>query len=64
MRYNVEDALVLLTKKSFDAIILDLKMPRVNGFRAFKYIREQVDTPILMLTGHGSDLDEVLTLRT
>ncbi|MDF1685010.1 MAG: response regulator transcription factor [Legionellaceae bacterium] len=61
--YAVEDALVLLTKKTFDGIILDLKMPRIHGFRAFKYIREQVDTPILMLTGKGSDLDEVVGLE-
>jgi two-component system OmpR family response regulator len=44
----------------FDVIILDLMLPKRNGFKVCTDIRALgVDTPLLMLTAKGGDLDEI-----
>jgi two-component system response regulator CpxR len=48
---------------SFDAIILDVKLPKLNGFEVLKAIREHVDTPVLMLSRHDDDIDKIVGLE-
>jgi two-component system, OmpR family, alkaline phosphatase synthesis response regulator PhoP len=58
--YNGELALekFFVENKSFDAIVLDVMMPRKNGFEVAKALREAENfTPILMLTALGSPED-------
>jgi DNA-binding response OmpR family regulator len=51
-------ALELLEKESFDAIVLDVMMPTVDGFEVARTLRERLDfTPILMLTARGRNED-------
>ena len=47
----------------FDAIILDVMLPKLNGFEVLKAIREHSDTPVLMLTARGDDIDRIVGLE-
>lgn len=47
----------------FDAIILDVMLPKLNGFEVLKAIREHSQTPILMLTARGDDVDRIVGLE-
>lgn len=46
-----------------DVIILDVMLPKLNGFEVLKAIREHLDTPILMLTARGDDIDRIIGLE-
>lgn len=47
-----DEAIAELTKTPFDLVLLDIKMPRVNGFEVLKHIREGNNpTKVVMLTG-------------
>ncbi len=48
-------ALELLDKRSFDCIILDYKMPEMDGLAFAAKVREFSDTPIILYTGQGSE---------
>ena len=46
---------------SFDLILLDVMMPKMNGFEVCKAIRKNgIDTPIIFLTAKGEEIDRVL----
>jgi two-component system alkaline phosphatase synthesis response regulator PhoP len=48
----------------FDLIILDIKLPRKNGFDVCRDLRKKgINTPILMLTARGQVVDRVLGLK-
>lgn len=49
--------------QSFDAIILDVMLPKLNGFEVLKALREHVETPVLMLTARGDDIDRIVGLE-
>lgn len=49
--------------KPFDAIILDVMLPKLNGFEVLKAVREHSDTPVLMLTARGDDIDRIVGLE-
>jgi DNA-binding NtrC family response regulator len=47
-----DDAIRELGKSGFDLVLLDIKMPRMNGFEVLKYIKENhPKTKVVMLTG-------------
>lgn len=47
-----------------DLIILDLMLPKVNGYELCRFLRqERLDTPIIMLTAKGHESDKVLGLK-
>jgi DNA-binding response OmpR family regulator len=50
----------LAIENTFDAIILDINMPRMDGFEVCRQLREehQLDTPVLMLTARDSLADK------
>lgn len=59
--YDGEIALQTLSKNTFDAIILDVMMPKVDGFEVARTLREAENfTPILMLTALGKPEDILL----
>ncbi len=47
-----DEAISGLQKETFDLVLLDIKMPRVNGFEVLKFIKEKhPKTKVVMLTG-------------
>lgn len=60
---NPEEGLALLKQKRFDLIILDIMLPKMDGFETCKLIRKDYDTPIVMLTARGEVTDKVVGLE-
>lgn len=50
-------------QQPFDAIILDVMLPRMNGFDVLREIRRSVSTPVIMLTARGEDVDRIIGLE-
>ncbi|MBD5771498.1 response regulator [Marinomonas colpomeniae] len=48
---------------SVDLVLLDVMMPKLNGFETLKQLREKWDAPVLMLTAKGDEIDRVLGLE-
>ncbi len=46
-------------KKTYDAIVLDIMMPRLDGFSTCKEIKKICDTPVLMLSARGEEYDKL-----
>jgi two-component system response regulator CpxR len=46
-----------------DLILLDVMMPRLNGMETLKKLREHWETPVLMLTAKGEEIDRVIGLE-
>ena len=55
-----EQAVDLAREGSFDLILLDLMMPKLDGFEACMRIREFSAVPIIMLTAKGEDMDKLM----
>lgn len=56
-------ALQRLEKDRFDLIILDVMLPSLDGFEVLKGIRKSLNTPVIMLTARGDDVDSILGLE-
>ncbi|WP_130470045.1 response regulator transcription factor [Candidatus Magnetaquicoccus inordinatus] len=61
--FDGEAALECALNQPFDAIILDLMLPRVNGFEVLKRLRKVSAVPVLMLTARGDDSHSILGLE-
>lgn len=46
-----------------DIILLDIMMPKMDGYETCKKIREKLQTPIIMLTARAEEVDKVLGLE-
>ncbi|MDL2249941.1 response regulator transcription factor [Lachnospiraceae bacterium OttesenSCG-928-J05] len=57
-----EAALELAQDNSYDIILLDVMLPKMNGLEVCQQIREFSDVPIIMLTAKGEDMDKILGL--
>lgn len=56
-----EEALdIFYEQKDIALIILDVMMPKINGFDVCREIRETSDVPIIMLTAKGDESDELM----
>ena len=55
--------LALLKKGDFDAAILDVMLPEMDGFELCRNIRKDSDIPIIMLTARGDVMDRVVGLE-
>ena len=58
--YDGEQAVELARSGSFDLIILDLMMPKIDGLQACMRIREFSTVPIIMLTARSEDTDKII----
>ncbi|HEX3088255.1 MAG TPA: response regulator transcription factor [Ilumatobacteraceae bacterium] len=59
------DGLWLATEQSYDAIVLDVMLPGLNGYRVCAELRaKEIWTPVLMLTAKDGELDEAEALDT
>jgi DNA-binding response OmpR family regulator len=62
---NGTDGLWMAREHPYDAIVLDIMLPGVNGYRICATLREEgIWTPILMLTAKEGELDEAEALDT
>lgn len=61
--HNGEDAVAIAQQQPWDALILDVMLPGINGFEVLKRIRPHLDAPVLMLTARGEDTDTVVGLE-
>ena len=61
--YDGEEALKLATENTYDMILLDLMLPKMDGFEVCQHIREFSNVPIVMLTAKGDDMDKILGLE-
>lgn len=61
--YDGEEALRLAQETAFDMILLDVMLPKMDGFEVCQAIREFSDMPIVMLTAKGDDMDKILGLE-
>ena len=61
--YDGEEALEMAQEKKYDIILLDLMLPKMDGFEVCQQIREFSNVPIVMLTAKGEDMDKILGLE-
>jgi DNA-binding response OmpR family regulator len=59
-----ESGLLRAVEDGFDLIVLDVMLPKVNGFEVLRALREKNKTvPIVMLSARGTELDKVMGLE-
>jgi two-component system response regulator VicR len=61
--YDGEEAVRLALEADPDLILLDVMLPKMDGFTACRKIRENSSTPILMITAREEEVDKVLGLE-
>lgn len=61
--YDGEEGLKLATENQYDIILLDLMLPKMDGYEVCQKIREFSDVPIIMLTAKGEDMDKIMGLE-
>ncbi len=61
--YDGEEAIELAKKTEYDIVLLDIMLPKYDGFQVCQAIREFSDMPIIMLTAKGGDMDTILGLE-
>src|SRR5512142_2622996 len=59
-----EDGLYKAQNWDYDAIVLDIMLPRLDGWELLKRLRKQKQTPVLMLTARDGTVDRIRGLDT
>lgn len=57
-----EEALELFERESFDMILLDVMMPKKDGFEVCREIRKTSNVPVIMITARGEDFERIMGL--
>ena len=57
---NGEDALRLLAQREYSLVILDVMMPKTDGWAVLKKLRSTNATPVIMLTARTEEYDKLL----
>ena len=58
-----ENGLELALSESPDLILLDIMMPRMDGYEVCRKVREKSNVPIIMLTARADEVDKVIGLE-
>lgn len=61
--FDGADALEKVKARRPDLVILDLMMPKVDGWEVCRRLRQETDIPIIILTARGDDVDKILGLE-
>lgn len=56
---NGIEAVDIFTKQQFDLVLLDIMIPKIDGFMVCELIRKQSDLPIIMLTALSGEEDQI-----
>lgn len=59
---DLQNALENIIKINPDLILLDIKLPYLNGQQLLKQIRKNSNVPIIMVTSKDSEIDEILAM--
>ncbi len=57
-----EEGLKKALTGNFDLILLDIMLPKMNGFDVCRHIREKLDTPIIFATAKAEEIDKIMGL--
>lgn len=60
--FDGREALQLFEKHHPDVVLLDVMMPKVDGFEVCREIRKNSDTPVIMITARGEDFERIMGL--
>ena len=63
LAHDGESAIAMHDELDVDLVLLDVMMPRVDGWEVCRRIRAKKETPIIMLTAKGETFDKVLGLE-
>lgn len=59
-----KEGIEILDKESFDLVLLDLKMPDMDGFEVMKLVRHKwPDTKVIIITGYGTEQTAEQTMK-
>ncbi len=61
--FDGEEALEKIRNTDFEMVLLDLMLPKINGYEVCKKVREFSDVPIIMLTAKSEDDDKIAGLE-
>lgn len=61
--YDGQECLDKLKDKDYDLILLDVMMPKLDGFQTLKEIRRDSRVPVIMLTAKEEEVDKILGLE-
>ena len=61
--YDGEEALNSVKNNKYDAMILDVMLPKYDGLEVCQLVREFSNLPIIMLTAKGEDMDKIMGLE-
>ena len=62
-KHTPEEGLEYLEKKEANVVILDIMLPGMDGFQVLRKIRENLSTPVIMLTARGEVTDRIVGLE-
>lgn len=60
---NGEIAADLLEQKSYDLILLDIMLPKVDGYELLEYIRQMAEIPVIFITAKSQTKDKIKGLK-
>jgi len=60
---SAKEGLRFLIQGGFDALVLDVMLPDLDGFEVCRRVRSESDIPILMLTARGDEMDRIVGLE-
>lgn len=61
--HDGQSGLGMALSQNFDAVILDVMMPALDGYEVLRKLREQSQVPVLMLTALGDETDRIVGLE-
>lgn len=61
--HDGENGLKAILRKKPDLVILDIKMPRMDGIEVLTELRDQSSVPVIFLTSKDDEVDQVIGLR-
>lgn len=61
--HDGEQAVNEVRKGGYEIVVMDVMMPKMNGFDALRELRRDSQVPVLMLTARGDDVDSIVGLE-